>query len=408
MANAETIILPDWNAFIGAIWCQRPVVINTATNAPFLDAEEVFAAAKLAVQHSRGGERIDVRLFVDQAIRVVDRAALLPAQSDKDVTAWSARLRATLAGKSFCLVLRELHMYCPKAWHEMRGFFLPLYRCLGVPDDTVNSLFLGEYDQTPFGVHTDPDHTFYFLLEGRKRFWIWPPDYPERAGTNWVLEGGLGSTEFDGHRSNAVVLDAGIGDVVYWPPGFWHVAEGPREKAVALSVGIPAPAPLFVVGVVNDWLGHALGEAPMRLHAMEDNMPTSVQQQFDSLKALLADPRCLARLAWAKHLSSLGFKRLPKTRPGITLLDADILIAAPDSVRWFQTSEAELICLSHGYHLALPNARSILRLLAMLRNGGQWLVGAFVEAHTSDELSPVGVRNILDKLYQMRAIEMER
>ncbi|MEP5570012.1 MAG: cupin domain-containing protein [Halioglobus sp.] len=83
-------------------------------------------------------------------------------------------------------------------------------------------IFIGNYKATPFGVHKDNLHNFMFMSLGRRIMHFWP----DREG------------EKSADESRKVSFEVEPGDLLYWPPEYWHVGESTGETAVSMNIDI--------------------------------------------------------------------------------------------------------------------------------------------------------------------------
>jgi hypothetical protein len=160
-------------------------------------------------------------------------ASWLPAERDVSVRGYVDRLRPRLEDGRLSVFVRHFEVDLGwDPWERFRRFLLPVYAACGAPTDRAEvDLFLGDYAATPGGVHADAANVFCFIVEGRKRFRLWPPE---------ALRDRPHTTRIAAHGSLArrsICLDAEPGDIVYWPPGYWHVGE-PKEPGASLSLAL--------------------------------------------------------------------------------------------------------------------------------------------------------------------------
>ena len=78
----------------------------------------------------------------------------------------------------YCLVCDELLQANQKNWKKLQEFTDTLFTHVGFPNQFVEmGLYLGNYRQTPFGVHVDGCGVFSFPVIGKKTFRLWKSEF---------------------------------------------------------------------------------------------------------------------------------------------------------------------------------------------------------------------------------------
>jgi hypothetical protein len=330
-----------WAQFVRDDWNKRPAVLSGLPDAPLLSISDVFEGFVSAAETSRSGEWIDARFYVDGSIVVTDREQYLPRSEDEALNGYLDRLRSSLPGRSCCFVIRDFHMYQPKLFESLRELFRDLYARIGTPEDTVVSLFVGDYRRTPFGIHIDNDHTFYCVLEGQKDMFLWPPEYAERRRTPWLREGGLGSTADAQYRADATRLTARQGQILYWPPRFWHCAEGPPGNMVAISLGVAPQGPPFVADLLHQWILAETKFRDLTGHHRGHTVPTTFGRQIGIVRKHWPSLDKYVAEAWLQRKSSGGFRRTPSPRKRVRLRSSDLVSAKEGALSWVKDRKAK-------------------------------------------------------------------
>ncbi len=103
-------------------------------------------------------------------------------------------------------------MHDEQFWLRVREFLSGIYQFIGMPvEATEASVFLGNYEKTPFGLHKDTCSMFMFVVAGRKRIRAWPDEYFRGK------ENVANTLDYEQFLNDAVTLEGGPGDVIYWP-----------------------------------------------------------------------------------------------------------------------------------------------------------------------------------------------
>src|SRR5260221_10590722 len=158
-----------WIDFLRASWNRKPAVLRQPFAAPMASAQALLGhIARACRERALLGD--SARIYVENALVVTDRHALLPRPEDSDPRRYAQRVGAVLAGRRFGLVFNDYHRWDADSWLRTRDFVHGLFERTGLPAGGVDTgVFFGTYDRTPFGVHKDTKHIFTWVIEGTKR-----------------------------------------------------------------------------------------------------------------------------------------------------------------------------------------------------------------------------------------------
>ncbi len=151
----------------------------------------------------------------------------------------------------YALVVHAFHAFHAGQWERQRAFFEPLWERTGLPlSGAITTLFHGNYEHTPVGVHKDRFATFLYALEGRKRMRFWR-ERPWTAPVTTVLD-------YQPHLAASFTAEPEPGDLLYWPADYYHVGESvDGGAATSVNVGVPREAHRAVYDVDDLLLGKA-------------------------------------------------------------------------------------------------------------------------------------------------------
>ena len=232
MTPLVTLDKLDWAEFAELYWDRYPVLIRGVQPVPFR-ADEVFSAA-LRARRAEDGGRIapNASVTVEQTVQA-DRDGLLPTETDRGFDGYQRRVGSRLDGRKYALIISAFNAFDFPLWDRERQFFAGLWDEVGLPlTSAITTLFHGNYDHSPVGVHKDRFATFMFGLRERKRmrFWAGRP-WPEQVGS---------MVDYERFRPSSFAVEVEPGDLLYWPASYFHVGENCGETpATSVNVGVP-------------------------------------------------------------------------------------------------------------------------------------------------------------------------
>lgn len=232
--------LPDafWDRFVADYWDRKAGVFPGAERAPLASPADAARGlldlladprkhAQLSVMSGQG-EKFDSGRFRTLDLAEGRQRAELGLEH---VTRW---LCEGLGCSTVFAYVNRVHNVAAELWLKSRAFAHPLATRVGLPQVSLDlDFFFGNYQVTPTRIHRDAGNLT-FVLEGRKKFLVWPFETfldHEEVARNPVLAREEGSFLFENPpaledwRDRAIVLEGGPGDIIYWPGGYWHIAE---------------------------------------------------------------------------------------------------------------------------------------------------------------------------------------
>lgn len=431
------LALPDtfWARFASELWNRRPVVVESPFAGALPTSDQLFRVAADAsdAYRAKGAQGATLRLFQEHerpsaaggsyAAGIQIPIGELPQHGDRNFTSYARRFRREHPGARSALVIDGIHGHSWDLWRRMRTFLPPFFRALGVPPGGSDlDLFAGDYGCSPFGVHKDRQHVFTFVIEGTKRFLLWPLEYFESrrgiqasaAHMNVVLP--LTRAEYEQAIPDATVLVAHAGDMIYWPESYWHVALGDGGMATTLAWGFvtstsildrdwtrissggPAPSTLDAAAVLRD------GAAPL---------PRQIDQRIAAActRGPASGARQDAELAWLRFSTALGALNMPPPIPFDPLTDDARVRGVPGSpIAWTPVARGSCAFAANGHATDLSGDRATLtRVLDVFRRinaGGEHTVDALLAPFRGPHLGARdAAREQLDLLGAWRALE---
>jgi 50S ribosomal protein L16 3-hydroxylase len=243
-----------WSATARRVLFDRPVVFKPPKEIPRLvEPDEAFAALCASTDRLKNGRRLmqeaPFSCFIGDAELVARHDRWVPRRSDSTLAGFVDRVSPRLGDEDIGFQIKFFQsLLGPRARAKLTAFLEGVFQVAGIPAEGVGlDFFAGRYRCTPFGAHRDSADIFHFVIEGRKRMRLWKPSvFRGRVAPGETLK------DYDDLVSRSLVLEGEPGDVMYWPPEWWHVGETDGDPSACLSVA------LFYVGDLSTRLERRL------------------------------------------------------------------------------------------------------------------------------------------------------
>ncbi len=421
-------ILPSkfWSGFVENTWQRRPLVIKQPFARLFAAPTEIFQAlVDSSDQFRAGDESFPLGFYFEHASLLAEIGDFLPEASDESVAGYAKRIAAQLQGRQFGLIVEEVQARDATLWQRMREFLRPLYGLTGIPGENAKAtIFLGNYERTPFGLHPGESETFQFVIDGRKRLRVWPPEFfRDKEDVSRTID-------YERFLDGSITLDGEPGDVIYWPSGYWHIGEAVNENvAVALSVALfmnSQPA--------DDIIKHAARKLEQRLETQNaapaarvspqnllagagEMIPEVVKMATRTLMQVGQDREFAQelKLSLLNRITGFGFNNVPPALPPKRLEDEDVIRGDPDyPLTWIEWEDDDIVCSANGHGFSVLAHPKVISLLEHLNGGTPSIVKNLMEDYAGNvdvdgvdfETSPETIRVLLEKLHSLRAIHL--
>jgi hypothetical protein len=329
-----------------------------------------------------------------------------------------------LGSRKYALIVASLYSSGFRLWSKERAFFSALWRRVGMPlSGAITTLFHGNYEHSPVGVHLDRFTTFLFALKGRKRMRFWAKK-PWSAPVSTILD-------YAPYLKESFVAEVEPGDILYWPSTYYHVGESAGgEVATSVNVGIPRTEH-HTVYYVEDLLRGTIDEASLseqewrrtRLPKvgasplvrgvlslkgpLPSELPRALREAVSAFREVSRprETQSHIQLTWLKRLTAGGFEPVPPPARRRRLVDEDRLRGDPRFPILFELQGAgRWICSANGHALLeAGNARAAARLFETLNSGQEVRVGELLRPFRS---RGERVRAVLERLQGFRALTL--
>ena len=414
-----------WTNFIKHHWNRKPLVIKNPFAAPISTTEEAFVALRNAWdKFEKNGPHVKWVFYKGDDGFMLEGykiSGYVPSVSDKSLGDYAKRINTKLKGECFGLVLHDLQEYHPQFYLRMREFLSGLAAQVRVRWRAMPGLVIGNYEQTPFGIHQDPANVFAFVLEGRKRIYLWPEEYFRNSFDR------VRDSDFAKLRRDATILEGEPGDVLYWPGRYWHVGESLGDLSVGVSMAlVPVQLSSFIVGAINNQIGEFLhptlttdGGFPHAASDVEESpemIAAAIKRAAKLLKRARDDSDFFqsVQVSWLDYMTSGGNDPAPPPLPLETLDDDCLIGGIPEIPIVWITSDNQMVCSANGNSILLPAAPAIIGLLTELNGGATLRVRDLIKKYTGAsrrdgvqfKVTKDGLRFVLSKLYSLRAISL--
>ena len=330
-----------------------------------------------------------------------------------------------LGGQRVGTVVEDFQAFDATLWLHLREFLGGLFEFTGLPRESAKAtVFLCNYERTPWGLHRGRSGNFQLIVDGPKRIRSWPDAFFQgKDDPSYRLD-------YHDYNADSTVLDAGPGVVIYWPSDTWHVGKSvDGALAFAISVALfidqhSTPALLDQArGLVSQRLEPTdrtdrLDLRPSQIGDSASAVAAVVQRATSALREVTDDASLELgqRVAWLNQVTAFGFTVSPKPLARQPLADESLVRAlSAYPILWLRDATDELICSANGHAFSVTASPRILALLESLNGGEPHRVRELVDAHSGIavadgieyETTPEDIGALLEKLVSFRAVIVE-
>jgi len=420
MMNEFVLSSDFWSHFVAHRWGKSPLVIKKPFARSLATAEEVFLAIRHAADQFRATDsNVRIRFYMEDGFSL-EPEPYLPDSSDHSAADYVERVMGKLSGQCFGLILNGFQAYEVELWRRVREFLRGLLTEISIQPMVEGVLFFGNYDKTPRGIHKDPVDVFLFVIEGRKKMYLWPEEFFPGGDDDARLK-----SDFAILRRDALILEGEPGDVIYWPASYWHVGESVGDLSLSLSLALKPLQPASeILDHLKEYIEHFVnasldgGNFPTTPKQLEESAQMITKVTKLAIKALQKASRDLdfaqtIQVSWLDRLTGSGSDPVPAPLPLKALAEDTVVQGSPEyPILWIPVANYRLACSANGHAFTIPADPKIIELLERLNSGEVVLVKSLIEEYTGvtqcDGVEfntlPEGIRTVLSKLYSLRAI----
>lgn len=415
-----------WSQFHAEHWEKRPTVLKQPFTARIVEPHDGFRCLVDISDRYRAGDRdILLKFCVGQTQQLADVGRYLPERGDGSMAAYAERVTRMLGGQRFGLVVEDFQAFDATLWLRLREFLGGLFELTGLPRESAKAtVFLGNYERTPWGLHRGRSGNFQLIVDGPKRIRAWPDAFFQGK------EDPSHRLDYRDYNAGSTVLDAAPGDVIYWPSDTWHIGEsvdGALSFAISVALFIDQHSTPALIEQARGLIAQRLEPTdradrldlrPSRIGESAAAVDAVVQRATAALREVTEDASLELglRVAWLNHVTAFGFTVPPKPLPHQPLADESQVRAHPAyPIVWLRTSDDELICSANGHAFSVTASPRILALMERLNGGAPHRVRELVDLHAGTavadgveyETTADDIRALLEKLASLRAITVE-
>jgi len=396
-----------WRAFTKTYWNRRPTVIRAPFPRPIVTPGDVLRGVVAAGRHAGlSGEDLELRIGGRRI--VLDLNRWLPRAKDATLERYLERLKGAGEGGQVFVKVKQFQRDLGWTFYSrLRQFLQGLYEITGVPSQAGVELFLGSYARTPTGVHRDEADVFCIVVEGRKKFRLWPGEAIRSSAPMH------GPAPYENYLKRSFCLEGGPGDIIYWPSSYWHVAESEGGMGSSLSVLLFYGESVFAALTKNmgEWYREIGGDERDPVGSLPlSNLHVPRELVLTAQRAEGRPGRLTERLmrSWMELITGYGFMRIPRAR-GRTGLRTDKKVrASPVSPILQWKLNGDLVISANGRSISVAYDRAIVRMLGRVSRGAVCEVAELLGAGSgkSQRLLRQGLRRILKFLVEEGALEL--
>jgi hypothetical protein len=346
--------------FLQNIWEKKPALLRGVLSAPLLNKEELFLLCQEAAKKYRGGNEI-IRLYTEGAmIRNIHK--LLPTDSE-NLDSYIERVGKTLNSR-FGLVIDNAQKYSQVLFQRTKNVLREVFAKAGEPFVECDIIFfIGNYRNTPVGIHQDETSILYANLFGNKTMRLWP---------NEGYQGKLNGENVPEVQEGSMTLTGGPLDLIYWPSSYWHIAETDGELASSISFGVLKNDRVLKHSLIA--LETLILEEDPYFEILPTHTTPGSENLPDIFKKIAAAIKSLPEDKIAKHLESQWLARisescLPRENPEKNISTAENFKLRPDAMLTFRTDSPMLYIAANGVVLETPAHPGLRRFFADLQAG---------------------------------------
>lgn len=371
-----------WNTFAEQHWESSPLTRRNFPSAPPLSPNRLFDLIRKACTDPAFSNDNLVEFFIgDKKVRHSEIGELFPAATDGSFERYYERVKSVIGDRGLCIHASHFECVDYSLWQWGRDFLSQLYACVGMTQLGAEfQVFIGDYRQTPIGIHRDETNVFHFPIIGRKCMRLWSDEFGKRHPElrNRVA--------YSDYLEGSELLEAEVGGMFYCPSSYWHVGESSGDFSASLVLALYSfpdlTVPLLIqlgrsLAIPQDTLAKArpiVEFDPNNLQGTGEHPPSALVAAVNRIKAQLSDDA--VALMWMKLSTAYGFLHPPLPENPAEIAETDLvrLKHEPNAavVRKLDSGDTAIAC---DGHLLITSEASQKAVLDILLDGSYHTVG---------------------------------
>lgn len=393
-----------WKSFAKTYWEKKPLLVKKFSSpVSDIDDSHIFSMLVDYSDHCRKIKSADgFKLYIDGQLQYdQETLQMLPVKKDKSLQGYNQRMEEVF--EDYCLVCDELLQVSQRSSKKLRTFTENLFSYVGFPNRFSElGLYLGNYRQTPFGVHVDGCGVFSFPVIGKKIFRLWSPEF---ARKNPSLDR---SHDYGKFKKNSETMVASAGDMTYWPSSAWHIAESDGSFNATWSLGVwvdrthqqnleTAFKPLLQSKLA------ANGTQTMNYSASQkvDEATVLPKNYLDSVAALknISENEWHDTLlkSWMELSSKSGFKNFPQIKPQPKLSLKSKIENRSGAILWSNLkTKNKTVYAFQGHLIEDAPSTSLVKLIQALNSGKVCVISDYIKIKDLKTLQALALAGAFD------------
>lgn len=378
-----------WKNFAKFSW-EKKAVLAKKFKSPVqeIDQDKIFSMLVNYSDRCRKLKSADgFKLYIDgHRQNDAEILQILPIRKDKSLQNYHRRMEEIFT--DYCLICDELLQASQEDWDKLRNFTKNLFSHVGLPNRFAEmGLYLGNYRQTPFGVHVDGCGVFSFPVVGKKVFRLWKPAFAKKHPELAYAD------QYTKLKKDSKTLQCLPGDMAYWPSSAWHIAESDGSFSATWSLGIWVDR--THQDVIEDTL-RPLIKSKLGPLGQEKIINWSEPQQSGQIKKLpknfLQTISVIKNMtknqlydvflkSWLEHSSKEGFKNFPAAGPKLRItFQSRIQLISYQKILWANLkSEKKTIYAFQETITEAQPSKGFQKLIKHLNQGKSCLIADYLK-----------------------------
>lgn len=397
-----------WSDFTSRYWNRTATCFRQTLLAPIASRSEMLQILKsaAAAYRSNGLPRL-MEVYINGGKQTTDLSPYLVSEVESSLGEYYARINANSLIDEFTLSLYACQVYAPARalWQRARAFLEGLYSRVGLTVAHADlDVFIGNYRHTPAGIHRDDAANFSFVIDGCKEMLFWPPE-AIRSHPN---------TRDHSKFAGCQTLRGEPGDIIFWPPQYWHMAVSTEGWSVTLNLALYTGRPFSAI--LSALASHKKIKSFVPVHTVpaaqeQFKLPEELTSELDVFQEVACDPSLADSVLelWARRVSAGGFASVPTETQVGEIFDDDLIRREVDfPIVTCPLPGGRLLIAVNGHAVTCKDDGKVVSLIRELNRLTESTVGHVLDLVHEDTRTRASIRKLLTQLESFGAFEINR